>query len=297
MLNGDVGGLRAEVTTSNLRQSANGARGEPGTMNRQATLWVTRFIILAALVLPTTPIPGEGTLPSPFLQLVQAAGEPPESDLPVYKPRKDNMPRARVGGAVRGLEGKDPVIAPLCPDHVGFTEKKEPTLYWYLSKATTLPIMFTLIDSRAIRPMAEVRIPPPASPGIQVIRLKEYGLSLTPDVQYKWFVSLIRDPGSPSGDVVAGGIIERVDPVESFVLRPHCADPMDAVCMYAQNGLWYDAVAAVSELIESSPKDCALRRKRAFLLQQVGLSQIADYDLKTEGMPCPPVTPPARTSR
>jgi regulator of sirC expression with transglutaminase-like and TPR domain len=67
--------------------------------------------------------------------------------------------------------------------------------------------------------------------------------------------------------------------------------------MYAQNGLWYDAVAAVSELIESSPKDCALRRKRAFLLQQVGLPQIADYDLKTEGMPCPSVTPPTPSSR
>jgi hypothetical protein len=260
-------------------------------MNRQAPLWVTRFIILAALVLPTAWNPVEDALSLPFLQRAQAAEVPAASDLPVYKPRRDSLPRARVGGVVRGLEGKDPVVAPLCPDHVGFTEKKEPTLYWYLSKTTTLPIVFTLVDSRAIRPMAEVRIPPPSAPGIQVIRLKEYGLSLTPDVQYKWFVSLVRDPGSPSSDVVAGGIIERVDPVESLMLRPHCADPMDAVCMYAQNGLWYDALAAVSELIDSAPKDCALRRKRAFLLQQVGLPQIAEYDLKSDGTSCPPPTP------
>ena len=226
--------------------------------------------------------------------LAQAATATPDPSLPIYKPRKDNMPRARVGGTVRGLEGKDPVIAPLCPDHVGFTQKKEPTLYWYLSKTTTLPIVFTLVDSRVIRPMAEVRIPPPASPGIQVIRLKDYGLTLAPEVQYKWFVSLVRDPGSPSADVVAGGIIERVDPVESLVLRPHCPDPMDAVCMYAQNGLWYDAVAAISELIEATPQDCALRRKRAFLLQQVGLPQIADYDLKTDGTVCPPPAPSSR---
>jgi hypothetical protein len=225
-----------------------------------------------------------------------AVGEsqPADPTLPVDKPRQAHMPRARGGGAVRGAEGKDPLIAPLCPDHVGFTEKKEPVLYWYLSKATTLPIVFTLVDSRVIRPMAEVRIPPPATPGIQVIRLKEYGLSLSPDIQYKWFVSLIRDPGSPSSDVVAGGIIERVDPVESLMLRPHCADPMDAVCMYAQNGLWYDALAAASELIESAPQDCSLRRKRAFLLQQVGLPQIAEYDLRNAGQTCPPLATPPR---
>ena len=93
---------------------------------------------------------------------------------------------------------------------------------------------------------------------------------------------------------MAGGIIERVDPVESLMLRPHCADPMDAVCMYAQNGLWYDAVAAASELIEFAPQDCSLRRKRAFLLQQVGLPQIAEYDLRNAGQTCPPPATPTR---
>jgi hypothetical protein len=40
--------------------------------------------------------------------------------------------------------------------------------------------------------------------------------------------------------------------------------------------MWYDAVAAISEMIDAAPQDQALRKQRAALLSQVGLSAIND---------------------
>jgi hypothetical protein len=41
--------------------------------------------------------------------------------------------------------------------------------------------------------------------------------------------------------------------------------------VYAGASLWYDAVAALGDLIEAAPQDRALQERRSALLRQVGL--------------------------
>ena len=50
----------------------------------------------------------------------------------------------------------------------------------------------------------------------------------------------------------------------------------DLPSIYAEAGLWYDTVAAISELIEAAPQEQALRKQRAALLSQVGLTGITE---------------------
>ena len=40
---------------------------------------------------------------------------------------------------------------------------------------------------------------------------------------------------------------------------------------YAGAGIWYDAIAALNELIAAAPQDAALRTQRSALLREVGL--------------------------
>jgi Domain of Unknown Function (DUF928) len=214
---------------------------------------------------------------------IEGAAEPTEPTIPVYKPRKESVPRARLGGRIRG-EGDDPEVAALVPDHVAFTAKRKPFLYWYLSKPTSLPIKFTLNDSRFIRPVINTSVPSPSKPGIYRIQLENYGLALETDVQYMWAVSVIRDPESPSQDIASGGIIEAVEYPEACILGP-CMCTKDDVYRYATDGFWYDSISCISELIEASPKDQALRGLRSGLLQQVGLHEVAKWDLKQNGSP------------
>lgn len=193
---------------------------------------------------------------------------------PIYKPPKENAPHSRIEGGTRGGKNNEPGVMALVPDHVGFTIKKDPTLYWYLSKPTSLPVRFTLVDAQSVRPTFEAMLSHPHEAGIQKIRLKDYEVALIPGVQYRWFVSLVVNGEKPSEDIVTGGMIERVDFNEGSALGLPLVCDKPAVSRYAEAGLWYDAISCISELVESNPDDVLLRKHRAYLLKQIDLLDI-----------------------
>ncbi len=220
------------------------------------------------------------------LHILLAADQPPVSSagiqdhgqLPLYTPPKKLIPRARIGGTLRGLEGNEPEIIALVPDHVGWTAKQAPTLNWFLSKPTTAPLKFTLNDDRKIQPIYEASLPTPSAVGVQTIDLKALGLNLEVNVQYRWFVSTVAE--TPSHDIVAGGMIERCEFDECMIERSLILTcDRDSVRTNALNGFWYDAMGCLCTLIEKTPTDPSLRRLRAALLRQVGLNAVADWDL------------------
>lgn len=216
--------------------------------------------------------------------LLAASPENPPDELsqPLYAPPKKFTPRARVGGDVRGTEGTDPEVKALVPDHVGYTVKETPAVNWFMSKTTVYQVRFTLRDDRSTRAFQEKIIPTPKQPGIYTINLKELGLVLEPNVQYKWFVSVIRDAESPSKDIVAGGVIERCELSECLTERDiklTCTD--QSVMDNARAGLWYDAMGCLCNLIDADPKNDKLRRLRARLLKDVGLNGVAEWDLRS----------------
>jgi Domain of Unknown Function (DUF928) len=249
-------------------------------MPRMMVLTASGFMLFGALA--------GGPLP------LTAANEPAmsqnaasdETQLPIYTPPKKFTPRARVGGALRGTDGNDPEIVALVPDHVGLTVKQKPVLNWFLSKLTSYPLRFTLIDSRIVKPVFEGPLPTPQQEGIQALDLKTLGLALEPEVQYRWYVSAIRNPDSPSQDIVAGGVIERCEFSTCLVeMEVNLACDQQSVRQNAVRGFWYDAMACLCELIEAHPSDQLLRRQRAALLKQIGLHGVADWDLRSVQAP------------
>jgi hypothetical protein len=210
------------------------------------------------------------------------AGEQDDSPPLIYTPPKKPTPRARVGGTLRGTDGSEPELVALVPDHVGLTIKQTPTLNWYLSKPTTYALRFTLNDTQKVVPLYEGPLPVPTEPGVQSIDLKSLGLTLEPNVQYRWFVSASPSPASHSRDIVAGGMIERCEFNECLtVTSVNLTCDRESVRTNALIGFWYDAMGCVCSLIEKEPTDPSLRRLRAALLRQVGLNGVADWDLKS----------------
>ncbi|HET9491883.1 MAG TPA: DUF928 domain-containing protein [Methylomirabilota bacterium] len=213
-------------------------------------------------------------IPAPVTPL---SAQPTTASQPVYKPPRRGAPGGRVGGATRGHGAGTTTVAVLVPDHTGLTVQEQPTLYWFLSTPTTLPIEVTLIEANAVRPMLETRLPAPERPGVQRISLADHGVRLVPGSTYKWYVALVVDPNYRSKDILAGGLIERVE--QSAVrLEAMPGDPLTAPRIFADAGVWYDAIASISALIEHSPGDPLLRSQRAALLEQVGLREIAEFD-------------------
>ena len=198
--------------------------------------------------------------------------------VPVYKPPPRGAPGGRVGGGTRGTD-QTFTLSVLAPTHTGQTLQEQPVLYWYLSKAISSPIEFTLADD-SIKPLVETQIKPPFQPGVQKVRLADYGVHLVPGKLYKWFVTLVVDPDRRSKDVLAGGAIERVASPEALAAKLPSDDKRKAAYAYAESGIWYDAIATLSDLVEASPQDKALHQQRASLLEQAGLAEIAEYDLR-----------------
>ena len=142
------------------------------------------------------------------------------------------------------------------------------------------PIEFTLIEEQGVRPLLETPIGFPEQPGVQCIRLARYGVFLQQGVEYKWFVALVPDRERRSKDILAWGAIERIAFSEALHAELVSASDEKAPSIFAKAGLWYDALAAISDLIDASPNDTVLRKHRASLLEQVGLTEIARYETK-----------------
>lgn len=221
-----------------------------------------------------------GALPA----AAQPAGAPPggppaAADFPIYVPPDLGAPSARVGGGTRGGPGEAlPTLEVLAPDHVAITTQKEPTLFWFLSAETSHFLEFTIRKEDAMEPLKELQLPGPHRQGIHALSLAQHGVALDPDADYRWFVSLVPDPERRSNDVLASGMIRRREPTSQLSQRLEMAGPARAAFVYAEGGVWYDALASVSKGIESDPADAGLRAQRAALLEQIGLMDVAAYD-------------------
>jgi hypothetical protein len=239
--------------------------------------------ILAVALATALPVGAQQTTPEkqevrPTRERESKQKEPAEKEvvpLIVYIPPPRGTPRARVGAATRGVREDFPRLEVLAPDHVGLTLEAQPTLTWYISGLTDTRIDLALIDDESVKPLLEITLTHPVDPGVHALRLEDYGVSLESGTTYQWFVVLVPDSERRSNDIIAGGAIERVAPAEGLRRDLASAERSRIPGLLATHGIWYDAIASLSDLMESDPADPELRRARAELLEQIGLQDVA----------------------
>lgn len=219
----------------------------------------------------TAPVPAAATAPSTQNGL-----------LPVYRPPLRGAPTMRVGGATRGLE-KKLVLSALVPDHTGLTSAEHPMLSWYLSEAANAPLRLIVQTKPNNTRLLDLEFSGPQDAGIHHLRLDE--IRLDPGVEYGWSVTLAADPAHRTPAQTVQGAIQRVPPPATLTERLSKAKPKEQPALYAENGLWYDAMTALTELIAAAPANKSLLEQRAALLEQVGLTAAAAYDRKTAAQP------------
>lgn len=208
------------------------------------------------------------------LQLAQAEA------IPTYVPPLRGAPGRRIGGSSRGFDRSLPEIAVLAPDHVGHTLSPQPVLYWYISKPTRVRLEITLIDETGIAPLLERQFDSIEGPAIHSIDLARHGIFLKPGIEYQWSVTLVPDANERSGDVISGGAIRLTVPPPAVQdrLAVSSASKLSPVLLAAE-GFWYDAYHNLSLQIGRQPQDSALHSQRAALAEQIGLRQVAAFDL------------------
>jgi len=249
-------------------------------MSRHVSRWSANpgAALVAAIALtlaaPSTAVPAAGAEPH-AQQLAQA--------VPIYQPPMRGAPQGRVGGATRGAAEELPQLDVLAPDHVGLTTAEQPTLYWFISKPVKQKVQITLASEKSVKPVLEVDLEQPPVAGINAIRLADYNIRLEPNVEYEWSVAVVPDQAQRSNDLLASGIVKRVPAPPALTQKLGSGQGEQTAAIYAENGIWYDAIEALSRAIERQPGNAALRQSRAALLDQVGLKAAAAFEKRGGG--------------
>ncbi|MFN6481587.1 MULTISPECIES: DUF928 domain-containing protein [unclassified Nostoc] len=211
-------------------------------------------------------------------------------------------PGGRVrGGAKRGAVGTLAACPPTKPDLTalvpsteeansvinvwGQTTVERPSWFFYVpySKDSSYTVEFVLQDQDA-NEIYQKAIALPNKPGIVRVSLPTNAPALEVNKQYRWFFSINCDKEKNSPPTYVEGVIQRVELNPATIKELQTTEPRKRYAIYAQKGIWYEALTALAELRQKNPQDAALKAEWQNLLGSIRLDDVA-------GEPIPPETP------
>ncbi len=208
----------------------------------------------------------------------------------VYRRPAEATEAVRVDGRLRAAEDVLMTLTVLAPEELGLTSRPQSCLFWYQSQGSHTRFELTIVRGADAKLAYETQMVPDGTAGIRRFNLREHGVTLEPNVEYRWTVAIVTDPENRSKDVVASGIIKHVPPSEKLSARL-AAHPKDRAFVYADEGFWYDSLEELSVEIEQKPSERELRKVRGMLFLQAGLKEAAEHDLQTAGQATVPKLP------
>ncbi len=203
---------------------------------------------------------------------------PPPSPM-VYRPPFRGAPSNRVLGGTRNAGTRSTVLSVISPEHTGLSGSPQPNLYFFVSDDVDDDVQIALTRRNAIEPIIDRTISGGIAAGIHLVSLASMGVSLNIGQEYRFSVAIIHDSANRSKDTVSSGFIARAQDLSSLEGKIESDDDRDLAHVYAENGLWYDAFAAVSRADFADGADESYHQVRADLLKQVGLGHVASHDL------------------
>ncbi|MEG4530747.1 DUF928 domain-containing protein [Microcoleus sp. D2_18a_D3] len=171
---------------------------------------------------------------------------PPENP---SKPKETGTNTTRNGSCEEAnSSGRLTALVPF--SHVGETISGHPTFTWFVPYITPRPLQLRLF-TRTGQLLYRTEIQ--SQPGIMSVALPSNLPQLSIGQSYQWQVVLVCDPDDPSSNVVAAAEIQVVGPAPSLQTQLAAAQtPQQRIDLYAESGLWYDAIAEARKASETS---------------------------------------------
>lgn len=199
--------------------------------------------------------------------------------IPPASPSRTSRPK---GAGSRGCDSaSDTNLQLLVPDdHLPLTVSARPTFFWYVSN-TTLPVRFTLVEPGVAEPLID-RSFKVKRPGIVQLTLPSDVPGLALGKEYRWTVSLVCNKERPSENIYAYSSIKRVaiTPKLAQTLAGVGQEPQKRTLVYAQSGIWYDALNSSYIGYKANPQGKVASWYFSKLLNQVGMPTVSDQQLQ-----------------
>ena len=165
----------------------------------------------------------------------------------------------------------------LIQNKVGQTVSAQPTFLWHLSGDSNLDLEFILTDTAQEEPLFKQRFAQPKA-GFTEFKLPPT-IKLLPGRQYLWSVRLLCSTTDMAANPTAQGFITYRVAASGLVRQLEAAtSATQRAEIYAQQGLWYDALGALWAAYRANPSDTAARQTFFSLLQQMGYETIVQQE-------------------
>ncbi|MBN3894980.1 MAG: DUF928 domain-containing protein [Nostoc sp. NOS(2021)] len=199
------------------------------------------------------------------------------------------------GGRVRGgaKRGGCPLAKPDLTALAPFTEEpnsvinvwgktmvERPSWFFYVpyTKDSPYEVEFVLQEDPDSKDSKEIYRKPialPDKPGVIRVSLPTTTPPLALGKQYRWFFTINCDKEENSPPTFLEGVIQRVELNPATVKELQTTEPLKRYAIYAQNGIWYEALTILAQLRQKNPQDAALQAEWRNLLSSIHLDDIA----------------------
>ena len=168
---------------------------------------------------------------------------------------KDTGTNTTRGGSCEATSSA--TLSALVPfSHVGETISGHPTFTWFVPDSPPSRLQFRLF-TRTGQELYTTEMQ--SQPGIMSVALPSNLPQLSIGQSYLWQVALVCDPNDLSNNVVAVAEIQVVQPAASLQSQLAAAQtPQQRIDLYAEAGLWYDAIAEARKASETSQNQVAV---------------------------------------
>jgi len=209
---------------------------------------------------------------------------------------QEQAPVNSAGGASRGKCPRDSkvplenitalmpaMLLPEAPiaDLVGLTTAAKPTFLVYVPSGKTGSAMFSLKDAEN-NDVYHTKVEVPQNGGIVAIKIPESAPPLVVGQKYVWSFGIICAAETPedfSPVTFVAGEVQRTE--ASLAMKSQLAEAtlLKQAAIYAQNGIWVEAVTTLAQLRQTQPENSRITAEWEQLLSSVGLEAIASKPL------------------
>ncbi|MCU0537192.1 MAG: DUF928 domain-containing protein [Hydrococcus sp. Prado102] len=217
------------------------------------------------------------------LALAQVVYRPP--------PNRDRQSQRTETHGSRGCQDNAAKILLLIPnDHVATTGASHPTFLLYVSKRPSRPILWSVVEPEVVRPIVEQSVTVKQS-GIVPVTIPPSSSGLEIGKTYVLTVGMLCNPKRPSASAYTRVLLKRVAITPAVERRlSQVASERERAEVYAQAGIWYDAIASSYTAMQQENSEAQGERDFRLLLEQVGLvSQVGLFGLKRVTIPRSPL--------
>lgn len=184
------------------------------------------------------------------------------------------------GGAARGncnADGTEKIdIVALMPQtNIALTVAQKPTFFFRVSKTSVQEAKFNLLDEKGNTIIYDKTFSLNNTGDVMSFTLPDDAPTLEIGKEYQWELVVNCDAFDPNGNPRVKTAIKRVEPSAILASKLAQAQPNERSDIYAQEGIWIDALSTLAQLRIANPNDSEIKDEWTSLLDSVGLKEIA----------------------